>query len=206
MKRLKTSFFEQPTIEVARRLLGCRLVRRLTDVSMAGIIVETEAYLSMNDAASHSARGPTPRNRSMFGPFGQLYVYTIHTRFCMNIVTEAPGIGAAVLIRAIEPESGIERMLQNRPVSSRIALTNGPGKLCQALAIDRSLDGVDLIRGDLVWIEPGPSMADFSIRASSRIGIRQSLDLPLRFFVDGHRYVSGRAKDHSNGKHWSWNQ
>ena len=125
------------------------------------------------------------------------HVYSIHNRYCMNIVSEKSGYGAAVLIRAVEPIQGVEFMSSLRPVPKLRDLTNGPGKLCQAFGIDIGLDGEDLVRSQRVWLESNVAIADFEIRASPRIGISQAKDLPYRYFVDGNPFVSGRARDHS---------
>ena len=197
MPKLDRPFFQQPTIALARGLLGCRLVHDLGSNILAGIIVETEAYLSKDDLACHASRGETKRNRTMFGPPGCLYVYSIHNRYCMNIVSEKAGNGAAVLIRAVEPTQGIEFMSTLRPVPKPQDLTNGPGKLCQAFGIDIGFDGEDLASSQRVWLESNAEIADFEIRASPRIGISQAKDLPYRYFVHGNPFVSGRARDHS---------
>lgn len=197
MPKLDRPFFQQPTVALARRLLGCRLVHDLGSNIVAGIIVETEAYLCKDDPACHASKGETKRNRTMFGPPGYLYVYSIHNRYCMNIVSEKSGYGAAVLIRAVEPIQGVEFMSTLRPVSKPRDLTNGPGKLCQAFGIDIGLDGEDLVRSQRVWLESNVEIADFEIRASPRIGISQAKDLPYRYFVDGNPFVSGRERDHS---------
>ena len=117
---------------------------RVPDQILGGLIVETEAYLAADDPASHSHRGPTPRNRSMFAEPGTLYVYSIHAKYCMNAVTEAEGVGSAVLIRAMEPIWGIELMQFARGTEDRLRLCRGPAMLCQALSIDRSYDGSDI--------------------------------------------------------------
>ncbi len=180
---------------MAKRLLGCQLVHDLGSNIVAGIIVETEAYLWENDPASHASKGETKRNRTMFGPPGCLYIYSIHNRYCMNIVSEKAGYGAAVLIRAVEPTLGIEFMSTLRPVLKLRELTNGPGKLCQAFGIDIDLNGEDLVKSKRIWLESKVKTADFEIRTSPRIGISQAKDLPYRFFVDGSPFVSGRARD-----------
>jgi DNA-3-methyladenine glycosylase len=197
MSRFTIGFYDQPTIEVARNLLGCTLIVSSQGGRLAGRIVETEAYLSESDPACHAFGGMTPRNKSMFGPPGCLYVYSIHSRYCMNVVTESAGKGAAVLIRGLEPVLGIERMMRNRPVSSLRELTNGPGKLCQSLGIDKSLDGHSLAMGNQIWIESTSSPEELPVKTSTRIGISRARDLPLRFFIDGNAFVSGRASDHS---------
>lgn len=198
--------------------MGKTLVRRLEDqTELRCAIVEVEAYLSARDPASHSRCGPTRRNASMFGPPGQLYVYTIHTRHCMNIVTEPEGQGAAVLIRAVEPECGIENMWRSRfsesapasPTTQQLTrLTQGPGRLCQALQVDLSQDGIELLdKGSTVWLEesrPEVRSRRWKIRQGPRIGISQGQSLPLRYFVDGNRFVSGCAREHTNGRNWTF--
>jgi DNA-3-methyladenine glycosylase len=167
-----------------------------TEGTAGGIIVETEAYLSAGDPASHSYRGPGRKNRSMFGPAGHAYVYPIHARVCFNIVTEREGVGSAVLIRAIEPTMGLELMRARRGRESLLELTRGPARLCEALAIDRSLDGYDLIGGDRVVVARPSRRSGTGRReaglvvASPRVGIRWARNLPLRFTLANHRFVS----------------
>jgi DNA-3-methyladenine glycosylase len=166
-----------------------------------GVIVEVEAYLDRDDEASHSFGGRKVKNRSMFMKPGTLYVYPIHAKYCMNIVTEPEGQGAAVLIRAVEPIEGFALMQARR--GDRVLerdLTRGPARLCQAFAIDRQMDGVDLLTSSDVWLEVEPrglEVLPLQIIASPRIGISRSQDRLLRFFVDGNRYVSGCARCHS---------
>jgi len=198
MPKLGLPFFQQSTLRLSQELIGCRLIRVLGTEKLTAIIVETEAYLSHDDPACHAAIGETKRNRTMFGPSGRLYVYSIHNRYCMNIVSENVGEGAAVLIRALEPIHGIEAMKQLRPADKITELTNGPGKLCQAFGIDIQHNGVDLSESDTIWLEPKTHAVRFEIRTSSRIGISQGKELPYRFFVDRNAFVSGRASDHSS--------
>ncbi len=208
-------FYAGPTSEVAQRLLGKLLVRRLSNGQrLSGIIVEVEAYLSGDDPASHSSRGPGRRNASMFLAAGRLYVYSIHNRFCLNVVTEGDGIGSAVLIRALEPLEGLEQQSLLRGVASLPgastsaqlrSLTTGPGRLCQALGVDKSLDGVELTTGNSIWLEAAPNFVnsiEWSVQTTPRIGISQAQELPLRWFIDGHQLVSGCARDHTRGRHW----
>jgi DNA-3-methyladenine glycosylase len=155
------SFFDRDTAQVARELLGLWIVRRSNGTFRAGRIVETEAYLGPHDRASHSSRGRTPRNRSMFGPPGFAYVYQIYgLHFCLNVVTEPEGHGAAVLIRALEPIGGFPAETNMR----------GPGLLCRALSIDRSFDGADLLGEELFVAVPAAS-APISIVRRPRIGV-----------------------------------
>jgi DNA-3-methyladenine glycosylase len=188
-----------PTVRAARQLLGKLLVRQTDQGRCSGWIVEVEAYLDQGDDASHSRSGPTPRNRSMFLEGGCFYVYQIHQQHCLNWVTCPAGVGSAVLIRALQPREGIDWMEKRRGTSDPRRLTTGPGRLCQALAIDRTLDGKAATPGGSLWIEPSAiqSQSRWDIRATPRIGISQSTDLTLRFFVDGNLYVSGCARDHS---------
>ncbi len=197
MAKLTHKFFQQPTLNMAQELLGCRFVHKRGNELISGFIVETEAYLPREDPACHSARGETPRNRVMFGPAGCLYIYSIHNRYCVNIVSETTGIGAAVLIRALEPIVGLASMSLLRPVSKPHELTNGPGKLCQAFGLDLRFNGENLIQGKNLWLESKPNSVEFAIRRTTRIGISQGKDLPYRFFVDGNPFVSGLAMDHS---------
>lgn len=171
MSARSPAFFARPAPLVAPDLLGCVLVRELAGVRLAGRIVETEAYLGSEDAASHAFRGPTARNRAMFGPPGHAYVYLIYgIHHCLNVVTGPAGAGQAVLIRAVQPLAGIEIMQQRRGRQALQDLCSGPGKLCQAFAIDRALDGHDLLAGAALWLEPGQSPAA-AILSGPRVGV-----------------------------------
>lgn len=199
--RLSRDFYQQGTVTVARELLGKMLLRLIDHQWVGGFIVETEAYLPDGDSASHSARGKTPSNAAMFGEPGTLYVYPIHAKYCLNAVTEASNRGCAVLIRAIEPSVGVEVMRTNRGLEDLRRLTRGPAMLCQALAVDRRQDGVDLVEGSEIIVTAGREHEEEEVTTTPRIGISTAADLKLRFFVDGNRFVSGRASDHrSNGK------
>jgi DNA-3-methyladenine glycosylase len=173
-------FYDRDTTEVARDLLGHRLVHVVDGVPRIGRIVETEAYLGAHDKAAHSARGLTARNRSMFGPPGHAYVYLIYGMYhCFNVVTESEGHPSAVLIRALEPISGI---------SGR---TCGPGLLCGAMGIDRRQDGCDLTAGDLT-IVPGDRPVTSIVRRP-RIGVDYAgawARRLLRFYEKGNAWVS----------------
>jgi DNA-3-methyladenine glycosylase len=182
-------FLEVSAPEAAQRLLGCELVRVVGGRPLAGVIVETEAY-DQTDAASHSYKGRTPRTDVMFGPAGHLYVYfTYGMHYCCNVVVGQEGEGAAVLIRAIEPVSGIGQMGRNRRGASGVQLTNGPAKLCQALAIDKRLNGHDLSTEPLQLIL-NPPLTKESIIQTTRIGIKNAADVPWRFYVKGNPFVS----------------
>jgi len=201
MTPLPRSFYEPSAEAVARLLLGHWLIRNLAAGLCGGPIVETEAYLA-EDPASHGFGGARARNRSMYGPPGHGYVYLIYGfHFCANAVCRGPGCAEAVLIRAIEPKTGLETMRQNRLAATAFALTNGPGKLCAALAIDRKLDGVDLCDASSpLFIARNPNLARFRrqrgpVMNSTRIGITKAAALPLRFYLSGSPFISrlGRA-------------
>ena len=177
---LKRSFYERPTAEVARDLLGKILVHGLA----AGMIVDTEAYLGGDDLAAHSARGLTPRTSVIFGPPGHAYVYLIYGMYeCLNLVTEPDGQPGCVLIRALQPVAGIDLMRQRRPAARRLEdLASGPGKLTLAMAITRAHNGADVTRGSLVVRQPVEE-PQFEIAATPRVGVRQCADWPLRFVM-----------------------
>jgi len=170
-------------------------VRRFADGSCAGgRIVETEAY-PPGDPSSHAFRGPTKRNRAMFGPPLSTYVYFIYgTAWCLNVTSEAEATGAAVLIRAIEPLFGLEAMHARRgPAIAARDLARGPGRLCAALGIDGRQDGLDLEAAPDLWLAPPPAGSpEPAIAASARIGLSRAVEIEHRFFVAGSRWVSGR--------------
>jgi len=192
---LPASYYNQPTLMLARDLIGKTLWRRDSAGTVAGIIVETEAYISAIDPASHNYRKPSKRSMTMFGEPGRAYVYMTYGMYhCLNVVTEPAGTSAAVLIRAIEPTVGRDIMAARCP-STRNArdLARGPGRLCQALALNRDDNGTDLT-GNALWISLTPDAAPFAdeqIGTSPRIGISQGQDLLWRFYVLEHRSVSG---------------
>jgi DNA-3-methyladenine glycosylase len=195
---LPPSFYERDTVTVAKDLLGCLLVRQDEAGTTMGWIVEVEAYLR-DDPAAHSYRGETPRNRAMFGPAGHAYVYRIYgLHTCVNIVTGPEGTGEAVLVRALEPAVGIELMQARRGTDDPFALCSGPGKLTQALNITMDLDGTSLSDGPLqVWAPESlpdrrPEGWPGEIVQTTRIGITKAADLPLRFYLNGNRYISRR--------------
>jgi DNA-3-methyladenine glycosylase len=188
---LSASFYDRDPVTVARDLLGKYLVRECDGTVMAGRIVETEAYLAVHDPASHAYGGPTGRNAAMFGPPGHAYVYLIYGRYhCVNVVTEGEGVPSAVLIRAVEPLVGIDRMQARRRSERATHLTSGPSKLCQALAIDRTLDKWDMTKGQRLWCAMPAANPQLHIAVSSRVGISVAGDLPLRFYVLGSPFVS----------------
>jgi DNA-3-methyladenine glycosylase len=223
-----------PTLEVARALLGQRLVRLVDGRRTAGIIVETEAYIGGEDLACHASAGRTPRNQVMFGPAGHAYVYLIYGMYhCLNIVTEKEGFPAAVLIRALAPVEGIDAMAARRALSERLeaeigrrstseggdirrgagprpgpvhrSLLGGPGRLCQAMAIDRTLNGESLLAGRL-FLERATARGGIPaehIIATPRIGVDYAgpwRDKQWRFLLAGSPWVStmrnGRPASH----------
>jgi DNA-3-methyladenine glycosylase len=187
MQPLPRHFYLQDTLAVARELLGCLLWRRGPEGVTSGFIVETEAYCH-GDPASHAARGRTPRNAMMFGPPGHAYVYfTYGMHYCFNAVTAAEGVAEAVLVRALEPVDGLNLMRARRRVQDD-QLTNGPGKLTQAMGIDREMNGRDLTDGDLVIL--GPRAHSPAIVTARRVGITRAAEQPWRFFIDGNGWVS----------------
>ncbi len=180
---------------VAKELLGKLLVVPTLDGErVSGIIVETEAYHGPLDKASHAyGSRRTPRTESMYGLGGTVYVYFIYGMYYQfNVVTHVEGEPSAVLIRALEPREGLHMMRLRRPVKPETNLTNGPGKLCKALGIDRRFDRANLL-GDEVWIEEGQSIKPRQIAAGPRIGLGQAeeyLSKPWRFWVKDNPYVS----------------
>ena len=190
---LPRSFYVRSALQVAPDLLGCLVVREYEGRKLVGRIVEVEAYLGQEDAASHAYRGPTPRSQVMFGRAGIAYVYLIYgVHHCLNVVTGPEGEGQAVLIRALEPVIGVEIMRDHRGQQDLRNLTNGPGKLCQALGVDRGLSGHDLTAGSILWLESG-RLSGQTIRTSPRVGVRgddHALRASWRFFVAGNPFVS----------------
>jgi DNA-3-methyladenine glycosylase len=181
MEKLPREFYARDTVTVAQELLGTRLVHRRRDRELIGRIVEVEAYVGTHDRASHSSKGLTPRTRVMFGSPGHAYVYLIYgMHHCLNVVTEPAGNGAAVLIRALAPLQNIS------------APTNGPGRLCRALNIDRQLNGWDLLSDEL-FISPAESGWRGKFAKSPRIGVAYAGSWGrrhLRFYVKANPHVS----------------
>jgi DNA-3-methyladenine glycosylase len=178
------------TVQLARVLIGKMLVRMLAEGAAGGRIVETEAY-GVGDPAGHAYRGVTPRNRALFLERGHAYVYLAYgVSFMLNVSSETFGVGAGDLIRAIEPTVGVAIMKRNRGVERVRDLARGPGRLCQALGIDRRLDGIDLCRAGPLWIG-SDSWASDEIGRSKRIGITRATRSPLRFYLRGNSFVSG---------------
>ena len=185
MKLLPRDFFDRPTLTVARELIGTRLVRILDGAKLVGLITETEAYISEKDLACHAKAGLTPRTSVMYGEPGHAYVYfTYGNHWMLNVVTEKEGFPAAVLIRAIQPMEGVEIMMERRQERD----TFGPGKLCQAMGIDKAENGVDLTQPTYgLWIEAGIQVPNSLVTKSPRVGLNNTpepwLSKPWRFKV-----------------------
>jgi DNA-3-methyladenine glycosylase len=207
MTIIQPDFYARPTLTVARELLGQRLVRQLDGQRLSGLIVETEAYIGPDDSASHAYLNRNAgRAQVMFGPPGRTYVYFIYGMYYMlNLVTEPEGFPAAVLIRAIEPQEGVEVMQTNRQPRHRplrvasssprlTDLTNGPAKLCQALGIDKKLNNWDVTQGQTLWLELAEPVPDSAVTTGPRLGIdyAQPADRAAlrRFWLRGNRFVS----------------
>lgn len=173
--------------DAAKRLLGCELTRETNGQTVRVRIVETEAY-DQTDAASHSYNGRTQRTDVMFGPAGHLYVYfTYGMHYCCNVVVGEEGYGAAVLIRAVEPIDNEDVLKERRGGKEGVELTNGPAKLCQALAIDKQMNGHDLALSPLrLVVRPALN----NIVTTRRVGISRARDVPWRFYLKGNPYVS----------------
>ncbi len=180
-QKLSRDFFNRETTIVAPELLGKLLVYNTHDEQRIGRVVEVEAYLGPGDLAAHSARGPTPRTRAMFGPPGHAYIYLVYgMHICMNVVTEPEGTGTGILLRALEP---VQNLSDN---------TRGPGRLCKALGITLADYGRDLCGSELYFAQD-PDTAPFSIVRRPRVGVDYAGEWahkPLRFYVEGNKYVS----------------
>jgi len=184
--------FGYDTVEAARGLLGWYLCRETEEGLVSGIIVETEAYLSEDDPACHASRGKTKRNAAMFGPPLTAYIYFIYGNYyCFNVVTAPEGRGEAVLIRAVEPVAGLDLMQNRRGAGCSLKnLASGPGKLCQAFAIDKSLNGHDLRRKPL-FLKDNPDLPlNLSIKSTPRIGVSAAKEKQLRFVITGNKFLS----------------
>lgn len=188
---LRRDFYNRETEIVARELLGAVLECRTDEGLASGTIVETEAYIGEHDLACHAAAGRTLRTEPLYGPPGNAYVYFIYgMHWCVNAVTRAEGLPSAVLIRALEPLEGIPLMRRRRPKArTDHEITNGPGKLCAALGIDRRMNGLPLQRYPLV-IRSGSRISDRQVRVTPRVGIKVAADWPLRYLVRDNPFVS----------------
>ncbi len=197
--RLQRKFFRRPTLDVARELLGKRLVRVEKDGSRtAGLIRETEAYIGTEDMGCHAAAGRTERNQSMWGPPGHAYVYFIYgMHWMLNFVTEDEETPAAVLLRSIEPLEGLDRIADRRAGRPESQWTDGPAKVCQALAIDGSLDGLDLCTpSSPLFLESSASIPDSRVTTSARVGLYSVEEpwksIPWRFQVAKDTFAKER--------------
>ncbi len=190
MRKLRRAELPTATIELAKALIGTVLVRDCPDGRTSGRIVETEAYV-LDDPASHAYRGRSTRNASMFLPPFHAYVYRIYgTSFCVNVTSETQGAGAAVLVRALEPLAGLALMEARRGTSRMVDLCRGPGRLCQAMAIDLSLDGAALLKSPVLWLA-ALDRPRSRIGTSRRIGITKAEERVLRFYERDNPFVSG---------------
>ena len=188
-RRISANFFDRPTLRVAQELLGTILIRRINGQTLSARIVETEAYIGEDDPASHAFGGITPRNKLMFGPAGHAYIYFIYgNHHCLNFVTESEGYPAAVLILALQPLTGIKRMAKNRGDVRPGNLTNGPGKLCRALRIDKKMNGTSLDSDQLYLVESNQEKIE--VGNSPRIGVSRGKNRKWRFFVINNPFVS----------------
>lgn len=188
--QLPIEFYQRDTATVAKELLGHYLFHYDGKNFTSGRIVETEAYLGEGDAASHSYNGVTARCKTMFDLAGKAYVYQIYgVHHCFNITTDLPEIGSAVLIRALEPVDGIELMQRRRGKTKLEELASGPAKLVQALGIQKKQDGLSLLEG-IIGISKGELFPDENICITTRIGITKAADLPLRFYLEGNKFIS----------------
>jgi DNA-3-methyladenine glycosylase len=195
-KKIQRKFYKREVTEVAKNLLGMIIFKNDAKYPLAGKIVEVEAYHGDFDKAAHSYNGKTKRTEVMFREGGYFYVYfTYGAHFCCNVVTGKEGQGTAVLIRAIEPLTGVDKMIQNRfgrklkSEKEIYNLTSGPGKVCKALNINKSFTGVDLL-GDEIFILRNKKIKEMDVGISKRIGINRSVELPWRFFIKDNPYLS----------------
>lgn len=188
-QKLRRSFYQRPTLEVARDLLGKYIVYRAKEGRRAARIVEVEAYIGENDPACHAAPGPTRRNQVMFGPPGFSYVYFIYGMYhCFNLVTEKKAFPAAVLLRAAEPVEGLELMRANSPKSRDGNILSGPGKFCRSFGLTVEHSGVDLT-GSVLYVEDRGEKV-VNIATSGRIGIKKAQNHQWRFFDGDSEAVS----------------
>jgi DNA-3-methyladenine glycosylase len=193
LRRLRRAELPYDTVDLARFLLGCVVVSDLAPGRTAARIVECEAYLP-GDAAAHSFRGETPRNRTLFMRRGHAYVYFIYgNHYCLNVSSERAGIGAGVLLRAGEPLVGLDVMRARRGGARARDLCRGPGRLAEALGIGRAQDGVDLCAAGPLWLA-APWKSPAAIGAGVRIGVSKAAERVLRFYERASPYVSGPKK------------
>jgi len=204
LKRLPAKFYHQNTFKLAKSLLGKFIVRKIGSKILIGKIVETEAYYGSKDLASHASRGKTERTKIMFGPAGTAYIYLIYGMYyCFNIVTEAKEFPAAILIRAIQPISGFKQAALNYKIKTKFnnsefriqnSLTNGPGKLCRALKIDKKLNGENLINSKKLFLAENPLKTNSSqIKSAKRIGVDYAgkyKDKLWRYYLKNSEFIS----------------
>lgn len=189
--RLKRDFYHGDTYKKARKLLGKRLVKAQNDKIISGEIVEAEAYFGQEDPPSHASAGRTRRSETMWKNPGLVYVYLVYgVHYMFNIVTEEKGKPGAVLIRAVEPLTGLQLMQNNRESRSKKNLTNGPGKLTQSFDITLAENELDLVTSDRLWIESGEAVAQEKIERTTRIGVSTGKEKKLRFYLKGNEFVS----------------
>jgi DNA-3-methyladenine glycosylase len=190
MRILPRNFYARPSTLVAKELIGKVLVRNLPQRKLEGIMVETEAYGGLDDPASHAFRGLTNRNRAMFKEVGHTYVYfTYGFHHCLNFVAKRGEGAGAVLIRAVQPVEGLDFMRKQRGVSEILSLCNGPGKLCQAFAIDGKQNEADVTDGNSsIFVVRGSRR--YAVSKSVRIGIKKGLDKKWRYYARDNRFVS----------------
>ena len=197
MNILPKEFYERKTIVVARDLLGKVIIREIGTQKITARIVETEAYAGLDDKASHAHKGRTPRNSIMFGPAGFAYVYfTYGLHHLFNIVTEEVNYPSAVLIRAVEPISGLKFIQENRQGRKYHELTSGPAKFTKAFRIDKCFNGVDITIGKSIWVEDGPAISENRIATTPRIGVGYSEECakwPRRFFIKDNQFISAKS-------------
>ncbi len=184
---MEKEFFEESADRVAPELLGSLIVRKTGQETVKGKIVEIEAYLGKEDPGSHAFNGKTDRNKLMFDTYGKIYVYLCYGLHHMFNVTAGIESTGAVLVRAVEPVEGLEKIKENRNVQDFYSLTDGPGKLTEAFEIDRSFNGENVSEGDL-RIEKGETVEE--VKKSGRIGISRGKERELRFYIPGNRFVS----------------
>jgi len=194
MTTLPRDFFIRQSQIVGKELLGKYLVRKIDGKNLIGKIVETESYLPFIDPAAHSYAGMTPRNKVLFGEAGYSYIYSIHKYFCLNVVCDDLNVPGCVLIRAIEPLAGKNFMREYRQ-NDGLNIANGPGRLCQALKINRIQNALDLTaHTSELQIIKGISILESDIITTPRIGISKATTLPLRFYLRGNKFISRREK------------
>ena len=198
---LPRAFYERPVLVVARAALGRLLVRELPEGRVAGRIVEVEAYGDGRDPASHARVGRTARNATMFGPAGRAYIYFSYgMHHCLNLVTGREGRAAAVLVRALEPVDGIERMWRRRGPVPRERLARGPACVARALGLSLEDDGLDLTRGPLWLSDRPPQRHGHAIAAGPRVGISAGRERAWRLYLAGHGCVSGPRARTASGR------